>query len=184
VSGDSTPGSPDLRTIEWADANGDGILDVVVSGNSLRIHLGSDRIHDVPVDYNYDCDGPVQSFSCTTPEASAFTHAIRPQASGASILLALYPRRALYEGTLKRNTSQIDLTPLALPVCTGCPPILAVVVRDLDGDHILDVVAIDADLKVLTRLSKTGAAFTQSTPSSTMVTDYTSVRVSVTGAPL
>lgn len=184
VSGINTPGSgaAQVRAIEWADANGDGILDVVVSGNSFRVHLGSDRIRDVPVDINYDCDPPAPPASNCLPETSGFAHAVRPQPTGASILLALYPRRALYEATLQPNVNRMDLTPLTLPACVGCAPIVALVTRDLDGDRVLDVIAIDADLEVLTRLSTGGGAFTQSTPIATTVNDFTTVRVSVTGA--
>src|SRR5205823_7174967 len=50
-----SPQPPATRSFEWADIDGDHFLDLVAFGNSLRVHLGGDRLDDVPI-VNIDCD--------------------------------------------------------------------------------------------------------------------------------
>src|SRR5260221_13914328 len=53
-SGSNTPSAPQARSFTWGDVDGDGRLDLVAAGNSLRIHAGADRIADTPA-LNPDC---------------------------------------------------------------------------------------------------------------------------------
>jgi hypothetical protein len=74
----------------------------------------------------------------------------------------------------------------AAPCATAgtCPPILAVVVRDLDGDHQLDVIAIDADLQVFTGLARDNLMLRAAIKIPTApAAAFVAVRTSVTGAP-
>ena len=61
---------------------------------------------------------------------------------------------------------------------------LALVSRDLDGDHLLDLVAIDARLRIYTALAANSFAWSAPTSIPTTVTStFYSVNVSVSGAP-
>ena len=107
---------------------------------------------------------------------------------GPALILASHPKRALYRAELRGTPANTSLTPYVFPTeaCGAtCPPIIAVVVRDLDGDHKLDVIAIDADLQVFTGLAKDNLQLRAALKIPTMpaAPAFAAVRTSVTGAP-
>jgi len=63
---------------------------------------------------------------------------------------------------------------------TNCIPIIALVARDLDGDHQMDLVAIDANLKIYTALGATKFGLPQAIP--TALTAIPTLKVSVSGS--
>jgi hypothetical protein len=177
----STALPPAVRSLDWLDADGDGALDLVAIGNSVRLHTGADRIPDTAIT-SIDCDPP-QTGACADPVANtqpAFAGAAFPDvANGPALVLATFPARGLHVMRLA--------PPAADRVFTyGFPedgaPILAVIVRDLDGDHVLDVTAIDAHLHVFTSLGT--ADLIESTPITPSTQNpFVTIDVAISGTP-
>jgi hypothetical protein len=185
----NTPGaSGPVRTFSWADIDGDGTLDVVGFGNSIRVHTGT--IAATPF-VDLDCDPPSTNHACD-PTNTAYNGAILPTANGARILAAPfdYPTqvRKLYAIDIKPDhTIKTELLPLSADPCTTCT-ILAVIVRDLDGDHLPDIVTIDTNLTLdvaLSSVDPTLHVFQRFTPMTALAGDtpMNSIRASVSGAP-
>ncbi|HTL36132.1 MAG TPA: VCBS repeat-containing protein [Kofleriaceae bacterium] len=204
TTGGVTPGAPGIRSIDWMDFDGDTNLDLVVFGASIRIHTKPDDLNDT-AQFDLDCDPPSTLRSCmSAPEPDleqiAFVGAALPSATDPAIIAASYPGRQLYRienpavpaGVFPFPNDQC-VCPKTPTGCTGnqctgydcnaCQPVLAVIVRDLDADHLLDIVAIDAKLRVYVGLAKDGYAFGTAMPLiSPLPTLYTSIDVSVSGA--
>jgi hypothetical protein len=179
------PVPPATRSFEWADLDGDHVLDLVGFGNSLRVHIGGDRLNDVPI-VNIDCDPPIYPTGmCDTTQAS-FAGAVLP---GDAVIVATSPTQAVYRfKVFKGPPAGVSRTSIALSgpdVCPSvtCQPILAVVARDLDGDGKLDVVAIDAELRLFVGFAKDGLATLTETKPIATATSFVAVHTSVTGAP-
>jgi hypothetical protein len=180
-----TPTPPATRSFDWADLDGDHVLDLVGFGNSLRVHLGSDRLDDVPI-VNIDCDPPkYPTGTCDTTQAS-FAGVVLP---GDAVIASTAPTQAIYRvKVMKGPQIAVSFTSIGLTgpdVCpaASCTPILAVVARDLDGDHGLDVVAIDAQLHLFVGYSRDGLTTLAETTPITTATTFTAVRTSVSAAP-
>ncbi|MDQ3366938.1 MAG: hypothetical protein M3680_16065 [Myxococcota bacterium] len=207
LSGNPTPGSPAIRTIDWLDLDGDQLLDLVVFGSSVRIHTAPDGLRDGP-EHELDCDPPTTARACMADpepnlEQTSFGGVALPTAAGPSVVLSAFPGRHLYR--LRKEPTGIVVTPLRFPndacscapTCTMCPgpncsctydcsacaPILALVARDLDGDHLLDLVAIDAKLQLYTALAP-GYVFGPpvAIPTASPI-NFFLANVSVSGAP-
>jgi hypothetical protein len=210
LTGGATPGAPPVRSIDWLDFNGDGALDLAVFGMSVRIHTTAEGIRDIP-DYELDCSPPSTGRECQADpepdlEQTAFVGAGLPSRSGASVVFAQYPDRKLWRASIQAGA--LAVKPLAFPNdtcrcietcdnatcpganctcsydCSSCASVLALVSRDLDGDHELDLVAIDARLRIYSALAANDFAWSTATaiPTTTIGT-FTSVNVSVSGAP-
>lgn len=179
-----TPMSPPVRSFEFEDVDGDGALDLIAFGNSLRVHMGGDRISDVAL-VNIDCDPPTAMTGACDPALASFSGSVVPAGTvGATIIGATFPTRGAYTIRVHANApNTADITPLPL---TGAStePLLAVVVRDINGDHKLDVVAIDASLAVYVALGPNLSPLAE-TPTRvipTTTTGFTAVRTSTSGA--
>lgn len=185
VSGGPTPGFPPVRRIDWADLDGDLRLDLAVFGNSVRLHLASPGLGDTP-DHDLDCEPPSASRPCAADpepdlERVAFTGAMLPALDAPSLIIASVPGRQLHRARIVDGLVEVE--PLRFGnTCPACPPIAAVVVRDLDGDRALDAVAIDAELRVYTALAADGLVFRTSPPLAPGE-DFNIVDVSVAGVP-
>ena len=114
-----------------------------------------------------------------------------PEAAGTALVIADVPRQpgdaapSLHRAEI--TGTPLGLTPLApyaFPSCgaAACPPILAVVARDLDGDHQLDVIAIDSELQVYTALGGQ-LQLSRAIKLPTALASIFEVRTSVSGAP-
>ncbi|MEO8551200.1 MAG: hypothetical protein ABI678_14555, partial [Kofleriaceae bacterium] len=186
--GDNTPGSAGpLKAYAWADVDGDHALDIVAFASSLRVYTDA---RSVTPFVDVDCDPPSVTPTCVAASVS-YTGAVWPTATGIHLLVAPFD-----QGAQTRKLIQIDVhpdhtiteTPFALPqvpACTNCS-IQAVIVRDLDGDHVLDLVLIDSQLTVLVALSKDDPSlhtWTEVHPMIAATPPYTNVKVSVSGAP-
>lgn len=194
MTGQSTLTPPAIRSFDWIDFDGDHELDVVAYGYSVDVHLGKGDAIGTTALIRIDCDPPE---SASTPGCDAAAQAEQAFAGAAlagtppTLILATHPRRALYRVEVKGNPASAVLHPYAFPVeaCgAACPPIIAVVTRDLDGDHALDVIAIDADLQVYVALAKDSTDLAKLEVRAalripTTGTDFVAVRTSVTGAP-
>lgn len=190
VSGGTSSNPPAVRSFDWVDLDGDGHLDVLVWGYSVDIHLGSGDAIGPGVLFRIDCDPPGNSTGCDAAVQAdhAFAGASLPGRMGNSLVIATHPQRGLFRAQI-RGTN-LALSPYTFPTlpCTGtgtCPPVVAVVIRDLDGDHALDVIAIDADLQVFTALAKDNLTLRAAIklPTTPAAPAFTAVRTSITGAP-
>jgi hypothetical protein len=154
-------------------------------------------IRDTP-DFNADCDplttmvGMCDGNPMTEP-TPGFAGAALPNVRGpAPLIIATTTSRALQRVWVTPGMpTTFTATPLLLPVCATNAPVLAIVARDIDGDHELDLIAIDGDLHVLTAF--TGGAggfdvvdpvFVETTPILGPAINYQAVRTSTTGVPL
>ena len=186
--GDNTPGSAGpLKSYAWADIDGDHALDIVAFASSLRVY--TDARSPAPF-VDVDCDPPSATPTCIAASAS-YSGAVWPTASGTHLLVAPFD-----QGTQTRKLIQIDVhpdhtitqTPFVLPQvasCTNCS-IQAVIVRDIDGDHLLDLVLIDSQLTVVYALSTEDPAlhtWREAHPMTAATPAYTNLRVSISGAP-
>lgn len=170
--------TPEVRTLEWTDVTGDGVLDVLVGGIVVRAFRGDAVVRDTAL-FTADCDPVVLANQTTCNPDTTFAAAAVPTTTGpATIWLASFPARVLSTMTLDPNT----VTPVPLAACAGCAPFVALVVRDLDGDHVMDVVAIDQDLGIWTVTA--GGTTTQVFTIPTALADVTKIRVSISGAPI
>jgi hypothetical protein len=181
---------PPVRSFDWIDLDGDHQLDVVAYGYSVDVHPGKGDAIGTTVLIRIDCDPPTSSSGCdTTVQADqAFAGAALPARTGPALVIATHPKRALYRTELRGMPANTSLSPYTFPVeaCgNSCPPIIAVVVRDLDGDHALDVIAIDGDLQVYTGLAADNLQLRAAIklPTTPANPGFFAVRTSVSGAP-
>jgi hypothetical protein len=210
LTGGATPGVPGLRSIDWLDFNQDGELDLAVFGMSVRLHTTAEGIRDVP-DHDLDCSPPSEAKPCMGDpepdlEQTAFVGAAYPTRTEPAVVFAQYPDRKLWRARLVGTTFTVDQVPFPNDTCrcieqcdnTKCPganctctydcsscvPVFALVSRDLDGDHELDLVAIDGKLRIYTALSSAGLAWSAPVQIPTTITTvFTTVALSVSGAP-
>ncbi|MBA3502767.1 MAG: hypothetical protein M4D80_33210 [Myxococcota bacterium] len=184
TQGGPTDSSPQLRNIDWIDLDGDTRLDLIAAGNDLRIHLApigdtpALRVDCDPPKSDLSCTSDPEP----NLRAMSFGAAARPTREGNELIVTTHPKRRLYRGTLAGGTLQLAPLPLFPPTCEcpkrncatlsgdtctasdcvceyqcdACLPIVAVIVRDLDGDHALDLIAIDARLKLYHSFAGTG----------------------------
>jgi hypothetical protein len=210
LTGGATPGAPGLRSMDWLDFNGDGALDLAVFGMSIRIHTTAEGIRDVP-DHELDCSPPSKARACDGDpepdlEQTAFVGAGLPTRDAAAVVFAQYPDRKIWRAGLQSDAFTVSQVPFPGDTCrcietcddqkcpgpnctctydcSSCVPVLAVVSRDLDGDHLLDLVAIDARLRIYTALAASNFAWSAPTAIPTTFTGtFFTVNVSVSGAP-
>ena len=185
---------PGLRSIDWTDFDNDGVLDAVAFGSAVHVHLGA-NILDPNADDSIDCDPPSGSCMDVPGDISlAGATVADPVQTQMLVSVDAVLAPALATRNLYRFTAGTLAAPVALafsPAACGtpCQPIHAVVVRDLDGDHQLDFVAIDAQLGVFVALSGSGGLSQLVELPDVLPTlnnptlPFTSIRVSVTGAP-
>lgn len=208
VGGNLTPGQPGVRHIDWLDFDGDLELDLAVFGASLRIHRAADGLRNAP-EHILDCDPPTTGQTCpagTAPnfERATYAGAALPRLGDPAVVVASYPNRTLH--LVRRTAGVIAVAPLKFPGdgceceetctmcpgnqcsctydCTACPSVLALVARDLDGDHQLDLVAIDAKLQLYTALASANYVFGAPVQVPVIQNNvWVNVQTSVAGAP-
>jgi hypothetical protein len=208
VAGGGTPGAPPLRSFDWIDLNGDAKLDLIVFGAEVRIHNNALGLGDAAA-RQIDCDPPSAARACSTDvnepnlEAASFGGAALPTSVQPGLVITQFPGRKLF-----RVEPNAAVTPLEFPGdscsctktctggcpgpdctctynCTACVPVLALVVRDIDHDRMLDLIAIDARLQVYVGKAANGYQFGGPTAIPTgFPNTFFSVDVSVTGAPI
>jgi hypothetical protein len=191
VAGGTSGNPPAIRSFDWLDVDGDHQLDVVAYGYTVDVHPGGkgDALGTTLL-IRIDCDPPSAAGGCdaTVQADQAFAGAALPDRAGPALVIATHPQRALYRAQLRGTPASLSLSPYTFPVeaCgASCPPIIAVVARDLDGDHALDVIAIDGDLQVYTGLAADNRQLHAAIkiPTTPLAPSFVAVRTSVTGAP-
>lgn len=207
--GGATGNAPQVRTYEWMDVDGDTQLDLVMFGSEIRVHTDRQEIREQP-EIRADCTPPNTNLTCAADpepnfEAQSFCGATRPTRVANELVISSFPGRTIYRGVYTNGLLQTERVPFpgdgcACTVncpggidctyrCDQCIPILAIVVRDLDGDNQLDIVAIDARLNIYHALARTSfttwvgpTALTTSLPPN--LDGFFSVTASVSGAPI
>jgi hypothetical protein len=206
VNTGATPGAPAIRSFDWLDLNGDKKLDLAMFGADIRIHMNELGLNESA--RIIDCDPPTTQRACSSEtnepnlEALSFAGAALPTAAAPSLVFATFPDRRLY-----RTYGNGDVEPLPFPgacscgkTCTGgcpgpdctctyncntCVPVLAIVSRDIDGDHVLDLIAIDAKLQLYIAKAMNGYQWGGATGVPTAFPNpFFSIDVSVSGAPI
>src|SRR5262249_13950485 len=138
------------------------------SGNSLRVNLGDAKINNNSL-VNIDCYPPAPydgTSSCDTTLAS-FAAIGLPADSGTSIIFATSPTRAVYRMTVQAGPpATVAITALKIggPSCPTCPPFVSVMAWDVDGDHQLDILALDQSLNLYVSLSTVDPTLSTITP--------------------
>jgi len=180
-----TSGIP-VRSFDWSDLDADHELDAVAYGYSVDVHPGKGGAIGPSAQPRFDCDPP-STAACvpaTETQVQTFAGAALPASTGnQALVLASSPVRGLYRTELRG--APMPYTFAGATCGATCPPIIAVVVRDLDGDHALDVIAIDGDLRVFTGLARDNLVLHEAfkVPTAPVAAGFTVVRTSVTGAP-
>ncbi|HEY0253542.1 MAG TPA: VCBS repeat-containing protein [Kofleriaceae bacterium] len=176
------------HTFSWFDLDGDGNLDLVGFGNEIQVQTG---VFDGTPVVDIDCNPPMINPTCA-PESVAFNGAVLPGPSP-TIIAAPFnspaQSRQLWSITVNPDhtisASQLPV-PAPQPACPTCE-YEAVIVRDFDGDHQPDILAIDSALTFDMALSSkdpTLHTFVEMHPiPPPMPSLYNSVRVTATGAP-
>jgi hypothetical protein len=198
MAGGVTTGTPAVRGFDWIDANRDHLLDAIAYGSELNVHLGQRLgLSDTP-QIRVDCNPPALSSTCNgsggttnTQPAQSFAGAAVPEAAGTALVIAEFPAGPTVAPTLHRveftgsSLAFPQLSTYTFPACsaTPCPPIVAVVARDLDGDHQLDLIAIDSELQVYTALGSQLQLTRAIKLPVTLPMAVFEVRTSVTGVP-
>jgi hypothetical protein len=208
VAGGSTPGAPPLRSFDWLDINSDAKLDLAVFGAEVRIHTNPLGLGDA-ASRQIDCDPPVAGRPCQNDvnepnlEKASFAGAALPT-TPPSLVIAQYPHRRMFfvraDGTvepLRFPGDSCTCTANCNGTCPGpscnctsyncnsCVPVLAVVVRDIDHDRALDIIAIDARLQIYVAKAANSYEFGgPATIPTAFPNQFFSVDVTVTGAPL
>jgi len=181
----ATMGNAPLQAFAWADLDDDGQLDLIELGAEVRIHYGNDDRAPNSPRTRLDCDplavNPPATCVGTDVEVIG-TPVYTP--SGTQLVVSIdNGTRNLFPVTFAGRTATPGAAILSVNNCmtTPCPPIRAVVARDVDGDHALDLIAIDAALDVHIRFAA-GGSMTVQAPAGLPATSFKIVRASVTGA--
>ena len=195
------PTAPATRSMQWADLDGDEVMDLVAFGSNARVHLskGNPHVSDTQA-VAFDCS-PIHAapFSKTTCGETEPTDLV-----GTVVITGTTPRIVLGD-TTTQELFRIDDVTSSDPVVTqilkcpsvggieaafafapapaaACLPFLAVVARDLDHDGAMDLVAIDTQLRVFTSRDG-GKSFAIETPVGADHPAVELVRTAIAGEP-
>jgi hypothetical protein len=186
-SGVSAPtmGNAPLQAFAWADLDNDGRLDLIELGAEVRIHYGNDNRAPNSPRTRIDCDPLAINppATCVGTDVEVIGTPVYTPAGTQLVLSIDNGTRNLYPVTFAGHTATPGAAILSVNTCGGmpCPPIRAVVARDVDGDHALDLIAIDAALAVHIRFAS-GGSMTIQAPAGLPAASFKVVRASVTGA--
>jgi hypothetical protein len=186
-NGSAHSGITSLRDLVWRDIDGDSQLDLAAFGNSIRLHQGGTN-HVSTAYLSIDCDPPVVLPNTTCDESLAnFVGTVLPAGSNSIVYAGNTQARELYKIVPDGISGTAQITALAIPTAVGSAAVPeAIITRDFDGDHVLDVVVIDSELGVWTSLSTqdpTGTVFTFHRVIATPALPMTVVHASVSGMP-
>ncbi len=185
------------RSIEFADLDNNRALDMIVAGKHVRMHMPASD--DEPLNasvhtINLDCLPPFAPIgsNCNGNEQAAvsWVATARPGIDRTTLIAAPWadgptgPERRIYELEMSRSgivsQSFVSMGPCG---ATCNQRWVAIATRDLDGDHIMDVIAVDENINIYTSSSRndTGLGLTQQVGQP--LESISNVRISITGAP-
>ncbi len=184
-NGSARSGITSLRGLEWRDADHDSVLDLAAFGNSIRLHEGGSLLQNTPY-LSIDCDPPVVLPNTTCDESAAnFVGTVVPTDTGSIVYAGNTEAHTLWEIIPDGTTGTAQISPLEIPAGVGSAVVPeAVFTRDLDGDHVLDVVVIDSELGIWVSLSSvdpTRTKFTYQHPITPIEPSFGQVHVSLSG---
>jgi hypothetical protein len=187
-NGSAHTGITSLRDLAWRDIDGDGQLDLAAFGNSLRLHQGGTDHTSTPF-ISLDCE-PLEvlpSLDSCDESLANFVGTVVPDGSNSVVYAGNTQARTLYTIAPDGIAGTATITSLAIPTGVGSAAVPeAIITRDFDGDHILDVVVIDSELGIWASLSKqdpTRTKFTYHRVLAAPALPMTVVHASVTGMP-
>jgi hypothetical protein len=185
-NGSAHSGITSLRGFEWRDADHDGVLDLAAFGNSIRLHEGGSLLDDTPY-LSIDCEPPVVLPNTTCDESLAnFVGTVVPTSTGSIIYAGNTQAHTFYSIVPNGDAGTAEIMPLAIPTGIGSAAVAqAIFARDIDGDHVLDIVVIDSELGFWVSLSSadpTRTKFTAVHPIPSAGQIFGQVHASVTGA--
>ena len=204
LGGGPTQGGVNVRQTDWFDLDGDAHLDLAVFGSQIALHHNATGLRDIPEEL-IDCSPPALG-GCGAAdepdfESASFAGCTLPDPVRPSVVFATFPDRKLFRG----DASSVE--PLAFPGesctcvrncdpdpctatdctctynCNACVPILSVISRDLDGDHQLDLIAIDARLTIFHAFGPDFVWLEPTAIPTTLPGNLTQVVTSTSGAP-
>lgn len=186
-NGSAHLGITSLRDLVWRDIDGDSQLDLAAFGNSIRLHQGGTDHVSTPY-LSIDCDPPVILPNTTCDESLAnFVGTVIANGSNSVIYAGNTQARELFEIVPDGLTGTATITSLGIPAGVGSAAFPeAVITRDFDGDHVLDIVVIDSELGIWTSLSTqdpTGTEFTYHRVLAAPALPMTVVHASISGMP-
>ena len=198
INGQATPlMNIESRSIEFSDVDGNGALDMVVAGRQIRVHMPPSDAESLNASSQFvsiDCDPPQSPVSgCSGAEGAvvSWVATARPGIDRTTLIAAPWatimngPERRIYElqvdpsGIVGMDT--VDMGPCG----AACDKRwVAVATRDLDGDHIMDIIAVDENINIYTSRSTLGGALDLTLMIDQPRESITNVRITVTGAPV
>ena len=185
------------RSIEFADLDNNRALDMIVSGKQMRAHMppnDNEALNASVHTINIDCLPPLSPATSCVPAQQAtasWVATAKPGIDRTTLIAA--PWTNLTNGVPERSIFEIEVTaggittrpPLQIGAClTSCDKRwVAIATRDLDGDHVMDILAVDEILNVYTSSSRAGGTLELTLPISHPSTSVSNVQLTITGAP-
>jgi hypothetical protein len=181
----ATMGNAPLQSFAFGDLDGDGILDLIQFGAEVRIHFGDDSRAPNSPRVQIDCDPLALNppATCVGSDVEVIGTPVFGTPTGRLAVSIDNGRRNIYPVDFTSNKAAALRAALLDQTCGAvssmCQPFRAIVARDVDGDHVLDLIAIDATLTVYV-LHASGTITTINPPAG-LPGPFKIVRASVTG---
>ena len=181
----ATMNNAPLQAFAYADLDSDGVMDLIEFGAEVRIHYGNDSRPPNSPRVQIDCDPLALNppMTCVGSDVEVIGTPVFTSAGSELAISIDNGTRSIYPVTFTGKTAVLHpaTTTMSCTGTGGCPPLRVIVARDIDGDHALDLIAIDAALTVYVRLA-TGTTMTINPPTGLPAASFKVVRASVTGA--
>jgi hypothetical protein len=186
------------RAIEFADLDNNRALDMIVSGKHIRLHMPATE--DEPLNasvhtINLDCIPPVApiAMNCNGADQAAvsWVATARPGIDRTTLIAAPWGNQM--NGQAERRIYELEMTRTGItsqafvpqgPCIASCDTRwAAIATRDLDGDHVMDIIAVDENLDLYTSSSKLGGMLLPTLQIDQPSESISNVRITLTGAP-
>lgn len=199
INGQPTPGmAVEARSIEFSDVDGNGALDLLVAGRQIRAHMPPTDAEPLNASSQFvsiDCMPPQSpAGNCTGPEGAvvSWVATALPAKDRTRVVAVPFgvngqlPERRIY--LLDVSPGGIAPAPPTVEIgsCVGqCDKRwVAVASRDLDGDHVMDLIVVDENLNIYTSRSTIDGKLVPTLQIDQPRESITNVRLVVTGAPV
>lgn len=187
------------RSVEFSDVDDNRALDLLVAGRQVRAHMPmteADSLNASRDSIPIDCMPPrLVGATCGGVDAAfvSWVATARPGLDRTTVVMAPWVERAtprpedriIYE----LEVSQAGIDNMTFVPMAGCGPVcdkkwVAIASRDLDGDHVMDLIAVDENINIYTSRSSMGGALELTLMITQPRESITNVRLTVTGAPI